>query len=128
MFVARFEANQCLLGLFAHWDRGKALYHLTELQWRSMLSVRSCDHPPGMAVAKPSSMNFGSTAEAVATIVGLRQEINRLIQEHFDALKSASKLRTTPDEASVGEARRKIIRKLAEELWRQRVSIGNFNV
>jgi len=73
-------------------------------------------------------MNFGSTAEAVATIEGLRQEINRLIQEHFDALKSASKLRTRPDEASVGEARRKIIRKLAEELWRQRVSIGNFNV
>lgn len=80
-----------------------------------------------MTVAIPDSMNFGRTSDAVATIEGLRQEINRLTQQHFDALKSG-RLGMTPDEAEADEARQKTIRELAEELWRQRVSIGNFNV
>jgi hypothetical protein len=84
-------------------------------------------YPRGTAFAKPGSMNFGSTSDAVATIEGLRQEINKLAQEHFDALRSA-RLGTTPDDADPSEARRKVLREIAEELWRQRVSIGNFNV
>ena len=92
-----------------------------------MFSARCGDSAPGMAFAEPSSMSFGSTSDAVATIEGLRQEINRLTQEHFDVLKSA-RLGTTPDETDAGEARRKTIRELAKELWRRRVSIGNFNV
>jgi hypothetical protein len=72
-------------------------------------------------------MNFGSTSDAVATIEGLRQEINRLTQERFDALESA-RVGTRSDEAAAVEARRKTIRELVEELWRQRVSMGNFNV
>ena len=72
-------------------------------------------------------MNLGSTLDVVTTIEGLRQEINRLTEEHFGALKSA-RLGTTPDDADASEARRKILREIAEELWHQRVSIGNFNV
>jgi hypothetical protein len=40
-------------------------------------------YPRGTAFAKPGSMNFGSTSDAVATIEGLRQEINKLAQETF---------------------------------------------
>ena len=84
-------------------------------------------YPPGTAFAKAGSMNFGSTSDPVATIEGLRQEINKLTQKHFDALKSA-RLGTTPHDADASEARRKILREIAEELWRQRARIGNFNV
>ena len=73
-------------------------------------------------------VNIGSTSDAVATIEGLRQEINKLTQEHLDALKSGTDLGMMPDEAEACEARRKTIRELAEELWCLRVRIENFNV
>ena len=64
----------------------------------------------------------------MTSIESLRHEIDRLIREQFDAYQSATFLGMTFSEAEACDARREVIRTLAEELWQRRAAINNFNV
>ena len=69
-----------------------------------------------MADASHVKMNLSETSNTAGVFQRIKQEIERLTREQFEALKSATFVGMTPGEAKEYDERRKKITCLVEEL------------
>lgn len=64
----------------------------------------------------PLAMNSYDTSDSVDAVLCLRQEIEKLTQEQSEALKTATFVGMTAEEAKIYDARRRRITELVEQL------------
>jgi hypothetical protein len=72
--------------------------------------------PNDMASAFTPAMTSYDTPDSVDAVLCLRQEIEKLTQEQSEALKTATFVGMTAEEAKIYDARRRRITDLVEEL------------